>query len=41
MTTIPELCMQYTHIFNTVRLEHAVSLVVGLVVGLIYMHLNK
>lgn len=32
---IPDLCMQYTEVFRTVRLEHGALVIFGVVVGLL------
>lgn len=34
MTTIPEMCMQYTSVFQTVRIELFVTFVLGLAIGI-------
>lgn len=33
MTTIPDLCMQYTQVFKTLRIELALFFIFGLAVG--------
>lgn len=33
MTTIPEICMQYTSVFTTWRLEMGICAVAGLLIG--------
>lgn len=33
MNTIPEICMQYTQVFTTLKLELLVALVSGVIVG--------
>jgi hypothetical protein len=34
MTTIPEMCMAYTEVFKTVRLEMGISMMIGLAIGI-------
>lgn len=33
MNTIPETCMIFTQVFNTVRIEMAIAIVVGILIG--------
>ena len=33
MTTIPEMCMAYTEVFRTLKIELAITLAVGVLIG--------
>ena len=33
MTTIPEMCMAYTEVYKTVRLEMGFAVMIGLAIG--------
>ena len=31
--TIPDVCMQYTHVFTTFKLEMAICIAIGIAIG--------
>jgi len=33
ISTIPEVCLQYTSVFMTARREHIIMLLIGIVIG--------
>lgn len=41
MTTIPEMCMQYTAVFQTLRIELAVAMGVGVAIGIAAAWLHR
>lgn len=41
MNTIPELCMQYTSVFNTYRIETAIVFLVGFLIGVAAGYLHR
>lgn len=41
MTTIPEMCMAYTEVYRTLKLELFVALGVGVLIGYIARRLEK
>ena len=41
MTTIPEMCMAYTEVFRTLRIELAIMLGIGVLIGYIARRLEK
>ena len=41
MTTIPEMCMAYTEVFRTLRIELFVTLAVGVIIGYIARRLDE
>ncbi len=41
MSTIPEICMEYTAVFHTMKLETFIAFGVGLVLGMIAARLHK
>lgn len=41
MTTIPEMCMQYTEVFRTLRMETGIAVIVGVLIGMAAMWLEK
>ena len=40
MTTIPEICMVYTEVFKTVRLEMAFTMLIGFAIGILAAWFN-
>ena len=40
MTTIPEICMAYTEVFKTVRIEMAVVMLIGFAIGILAAKFN-
>ena len=41
MTAIPEMCMAYTKVFQTLKIELVVALAVGVIIGYIARRLEK
>lgn len=41
MTTIPEMCMQYTEVFRTLRFEVGIAALVGFAIGVLAMWLER
>jgi hypothetical protein len=41
MNTIPEICMEFTQVFRTVRFEIFIAFAVGLAFGIIAARLHK
>jgi hypothetical protein len=41
MTTIPEMCMAYTEVFTTLKLELAVMLLIGVLIGYVARRLEE
>lgn len=41
MHTVPELCIQYTEVFKTMRLEMGVCIVIGVLIGYFFNTMKK
>jgi hypothetical protein len=41
MTTIPEMCMAYTEVFTTLKLELVITMFVGVLIGHVARRLEK
>ena len=41
MTTIPDLCLQYTAVFQTLRLEIGITMIAGVLLGIAIGRLYK
>ena len=41
MTTIPEICLAYTEVYKTMRLEMGLPFLVGLAIGIAAAWLHK
>ena len=41
MSTIPEICMEFTQVFHTVKFEMFIAFCVGLAIGIIAARLHK
>lgn len=41
MNTIPEMCMAYTEVYRTFKIELAIMLAVGVIIGYIARRLEK
>lgn len=41
MHTVPELCIQYTEVFRTMRLEMGVCIVIGVLIGYFFNKMKK
>jgi len=41
MSTIPEICIEFTQVFHTVKFEMFIALFVGFVLGIIAARLHK
>ena len=41
MHTIPEMCIQYTDVFLTLRLEMGLCIIVGVLVGYFFDRIGK
>jgi uncharacterized membrane protein (Fun14 family) len=41
MTTIPEMCMAYTKVFRTLKLELGITILVGIAIGYIARRLEE
>jgi hypothetical protein len=37
LTTVPEVCMQYTQVFRAVKLETGIAVIVGILIGVLLM----
>lgn len=41
MFEIPEMCMKYTDVFRAVRIEHGITLIVGVLIGCCAAYLHR
>lgn len=41
MHTIPDICIEYTEVFQTMRLEMGLCIVVGVLIGYFFDRINK
>ena len=40
-SSIPQACLQFTSVFQTMRIEMAVALFIGVVIGIVAARLHK
>lgn len=39
--SVPDICIAYTSVFQNIRLEHGITMLIGLIIGIASGYLNK